>query len=236
MITMLLVLVLISMLAALRRYWKRFFPSLHHRKLGEVSAPKREMGGSHHSPRLLGRVVKVLLRAGVPIRILGNPVFLLTVRGRTTGQPRTTLVDLYEGDGRSFLVASHGESDWVRNLRAAGEGTLRRGGSLRAFTAVVLTPEAAGSVLKEVLGPRLSDARQGFVLRRALGVAPDASLEDFIHLAGRCPVFELDIASHQPGRSRSKTRARTEGKLSEALTPGAHELRNEVVKGSGGGK
>jgi deazaflavin-dependent oxidoreductase (nitroreductase family) len=132
-------------------------------------------------------IVKRLLRAGVPM----GPMTLLTVRGRTTGQPRTTPVDLFEHDGRRWLVAAHGEGNWTRNLRAAGEGILTRGRRRQAITAVELSPEAAGPVLKEVLGPRLASAMRGFILRRTLDVAPDASLVDFISVARHHPVFEL---------------------------------------------
>src|SRR5215203_2304075 len=123
-------------------------------------------------------IIKRLLRAGVPM----GPMILLTVRSRTTGQPRTTPVDLLERNGRRWLVATHGGagSAWVRNLRAAGEGILTRGRRRQAVTAVELSPEAAGRVLKEVLGPR-----------RTLDVAPDASVDDFIEEARRHPVFEL---------------------------------------------
>ena len=139
-------------------------------------------------------IIQRLLRAGVPI----GPMILLTVRGRTTGQPRTTPVDLLKLNGRRWLVATHGgaSSNWVRNLRAAGEGILTRGRRRQAVTAVELSPEAAGSVLKEVLGPRLASPVRGLVLRRTLDVAPYASLDDFIEEARRHPVFEL---SSRPG-------------------------------------
>jgi len=168
---------------------------LHHREPGEGSGQQTRgmtrMVTIHPSLVLvISRIIKLLLRANVPVTILGNPIFLLTVRGRTTGQPRSFPVDLYEHNGRRFLVASHGEGDWVRNLRAAGEGILRRGRRRQAFSAVELTPAAAGLVLKEVLGARLASPN-GFVLRRGLGVAPDAALDDFINAAQRCPVFEL---------------------------------------------
>jgi hypothetical protein len=56
---------------------------------------------------------------------------------------------------------------------------------------VELSSEAAGRVLKEVLGPRLASPMRGFILRCTLDVAPDASLDDFIDEARRHPVFEL---------------------------------------------
>ncbi len=132
-------------------------------------------------------IIKRLLRAGVPM----GPMILLTVRGRTTGQPRTTPVDLFERNGRRWLVATHGEGNWARNLRAAGEGILTSGRRRQAITAVELTPEAAGPVLKDVVGPLLASPVGGLILRRTLDVAPDASLDDFISEARRHPVFEL---------------------------------------------
>jgi deazaflavin-dependent oxidoreductase (nitroreductase family) len=149
-----------------------------------------EIGKIRRALALVGTwIIKRLLRAGTPM----GPMILLTVRGRTTGQPRTTPVDLLERDDRRWLVATHGgaNSNWVRNLRAAGEGTLIHGRRRQEVTAEELTPEAAGTVLKEVLGPRLASPVGGFVLRRTLDVAPNASLDEFISEARRHPVFEL---------------------------------------------
>ena len=135
--------------------------------------------------------IRVLLRAGVRVSLLG-PMRLLTVRGRKTGQPRTVAVDLYEHDGRRFLIATHGEGNWVRNLRAAGEGSLSIGWSHQTFTAMELPPEAAGPVIKDVLGPILaSTGIRGSTLRDHLGVTADSSLDDFINVARAHPVFEL---------------------------------------------
>jgi deazaflavin-dependent oxidoreductase (nitroreductase family) len=146
----------------------------------------------HHSPILAAnRALRMLLRAGIPINILGNEVYLLTVRGRKSGQPRIFAVDLYEHKNRRFLIASHGEGDWVRNLRAAGEATLKRGRHQQTITAVELNAETAGAMLKEMLPARLDSPMRGFVLRRTLGVTSNAPLDDFIHVARRCPVFEL---------------------------------------------
>jgi deazaflavin-dependent oxidoreductase (nitroreductase family) len=52
-----------------------------------------------------------------------TPVLLLTVAGRTTGQPRTTPVSYFEHDGGYLVVGSGGgsraEPQWMRNVRAA---------------------------------------------------------------------------------------------------------------------
>jgi len=163
-----------------------------HRKASELSggAPRGLQGAL---ALLVNRIVMRLLRAGVPIRIFGNPVVLLTVPGRKTGQPRTTVVDLYEQGGRRFLVSTHGGDSalWVHNLRAAGKGTLARGGSREQFSAVELSADVAGEVLKEVLGPRLASPLGGLALRQTVEIAPGASLPDFIKAARSHPVFEL---------------------------------------------
>lgn len=156
------------------------------------------MHGHIHHFRLLhtaNRILRVLLRAGVPINILGNPVYLLTVRGRKSGQPRMFAVDPYEHNDQHFLLASHGVGDWVRNLRAAGEGTLQRGRRQQTIKAVELSPEIAGAVLKQILRFRLDSPMRGFVLRRTLGITSDASLDEFIDVARRCPVFEISFPS-----------------------------------------
>ncbi len=59
--------------------------------------------------------------------------YLLQVRGRKTGKLHFTPVNLLELGGKRFLVAPHGQTPWVRNAEAAGEITLKRGGSRERF-------------------------------------------------------------------------------------------------------
>lgn len=134
-------------------------------------------------------ILKELLRLGIPM----GPIILLTVRGRKSGKLRATPVDLFQRGESSFLVSTHRQesSNWVRNLRAAGEGTLTRGRTRREIKVRELAPEAAGQVLKEVLGPRLASPFGGVVLRRTFSVRPDASLEEFVNAARSHPVFEI---------------------------------------------
>ena len=64
---------------------------------------------------VFNRAVAFLTRHGVSV--LGSRV--LEVRGRTTGEPRRTPVNLLELDGRHYLVSPRGNGQWVRNARAA---------------------------------------------------------------------------------------------------------------------
>lgn len=165
----------------------------HDQARGHDQGHDQGHGGSRLQRTLLsivGKNIPRLLRLGVRM----GPMMLLTVRGRSSGLPRTNPVDLFEANDRHWLVATHeANASWVRNLRAAGEGTLARGRRRDAFTAVELSQQAAGTVLKEVLGPRMTRPAAGFVLRQTLGVPPGASLEEFTAAAASHPVFEITL-------------------------------------------
>jgi len=59
----------------------------------------------------------------------------LTVPGRRTGRPHTVPVIPVTLDGAEYIVSPRGETQWARNLRAAGRGELRRGAAKRSFRA-----------------------------------------------------------------------------------------------------
>ena len=113
----------------------------------------------------------------------------LTVPGRRSGLPRTTVVNLLEVDGRSFLVAPRGETEWVRNLRANGlQGELRVGRKVRTFTAVELADADKPAVLRPYL------ERWAFEVGRFFdGVGADSTDEQLATIAPKHPVFELTI-------------------------------------------
>src|SRR5271165_949564 len=59
--------------------------------------------------------------------------YLLEVRGRKSGKLYSTPVDLLELDGKRYLVAPRGRTQWVRNAEAAGEVTLKKGRTQHRF-------------------------------------------------------------------------------------------------------
>ena len=88
-------------------------------------------------------IARPLLAAGVPM----GPDVLLTVRGRKSGLPHATPVTLCEYAGRRGLISPFGETDWARNLRAAGQATIRFRRKAEEVTAVELSgPEAAAFI------------------------------------------------------------------------------------------
>jgi deazaflavin-dependent oxidoreductase (nitroreductase family) len=70
------------------------------------------------------------------VKFVGAPT--LTVRGRRSGLPITTPLAPFDYEGARYLVGGGGETHWVRNLRAAGQGQLRMGGTHQDFRAVEL--------------------------------------------------------------------------------------------------
>ena len=106
----------------------------------------------YHAPgtftrRVFNPMVARLTRWGISVK--GSRV--LEVRGRTSGELRSTVVNLLDVDGVRYLVAPRGETQWVRNLRAAGGGTLRVGRRIETFTAVELADAEKPAILRAYL-------------------------------------------------------------------------------------
>lgn len=133
-----------------------------------------------------------LLRAGFKLNGRGRyPMYLLTVRGRKSGRPRTVSIAVIERNGQRYLGAPFGAVNWVRNLRAAGEATLTRGRRAESVTARELSPEEAALVLRdEVTG--------GNPFARYFGVSAESSLEAFARATVAHPLFVLERKERGP--------------------------------------
>jgi deazaflavin-dependent oxidoreductase (nitroreductase family) len=145
-----------------------------------------------HAPafiRLSNPVTRQLLRIGLPM----GPNVLLTVRGRTTGEPRTAPVAIAEIGGRRWIVGAYGEVHWVRNLRAAGEAEIVVHGRTEHVRALELDRPAATAFFRDTLSgyvrglPWFGRVFVGALFRL---VAPDL-LTDPARAAATRPVFEL---------------------------------------------
>ncbi len=135
-----------------------------------------------------------LLRAGVKLVGPGNyPLYLLTVRGRTSGQPRTVPIVLLEQNGKRYLAATYGSVNWVYNLRAAGEATLTRGRRAETVTARELPKREAALVLLAEI-KRTSFARS--MAARFYGITADTPLERCERAMLTHPIFVLESKEH----------------------------------------
>lgn len=133
--------------------------------------------------RVFNPLVALLTRAGVSV--LGSRV--LRVRGRKSGEWRTTPVNLLEFEGAQYLVAPRGHTQWVRNLRVVGTGELVLGRHVQPFRGVELADEEKVPLLRAYL--RRWKAEVGVFFG---GVGPDAPDAELQRIAPDHPVFRIE--------------------------------------------
>jgi deazaflavin-dependent oxidoreductase (nitroreductase family) len=110
----------------------------------------------------------------------------LRVRGRTSGEWRTTPVNLLSVDGEQFLVAPRGVTHWVKNLRVAGTGELRVGRRTESFRATEVADEEKVPILRAYL--KRWKAEVGVFFDGVSGDSPD---DDLRRIAPDHPVFRI---------------------------------------------
>ena len=132
---------------------------------------------------VFNRTVALLTRMG--ISVLGSRV--LEVRGRTSGQPRRTPVNLLSWEGHEYLVSPRGEGQWVRNVRADnGRLTLLLGSKRDERRATELADSDKVPVLRAYLKRWKAEVGVFFD-----GVDGNSSDEELTRIAPRHPVFVL---------------------------------------------
>jgi deazaflavin-dependent oxidoreductase (nitroreductase family) len=134
---------------------------------------------------VFNRAVATLTRRG--LSVAGSRV--LEVRGRRSGQPRRTPVNLLTFEGGRYLVAPRGHTQWVRNLRASGEGQLLLGRRSEPFVAVELEDDAKAPLLRDYLRRWKWEVGAFFD-----GVGPDAPEAELRRIAPDHPVFRVEPA------------------------------------------
>jgi deazaflavin-dependent oxidoreductase (nitroreductase family) len=109
----------------------------------------------------------------------------LTVRGRSSGEWRSTPVNPLTIESRRYLVAPRGETHWARNLRASGEARLTLG---RKETAIRAN-EVANADKLPILRAYLD--RWGGVTHKHFGLPRHPGDGEIASAAERTPVFEV---------------------------------------------
>lgn len=110
----------------------------------------------------------------------------LAVRGRRSGKVYTVPVNPITLSGRRYLFAPRGETQWVRNFRAAAEGELRVG---RRSEAIRLVRELPDAEKPPVIRAYLD--RYHWQVASQVGVPKDASETQLADIAPNHPVFEI---------------------------------------------
>ncbi|WP_280672365.1 MULTISPECIES: nitroreductase family deazaflavin-dependent oxidoreductase [unclassified Kitasatospora] len=114
---------------------------------------------------------------------------VLAVRGRKSGEWRTTPVNVLSHDGNRYLVAPRGHTQWVRNLRVTGTGELRLGRRSETFHATELTDAEKPDVLRAYLKRWKFEVGAFFQ-----GVDANASDAELLRIAPGYPVFRITTA------------------------------------------
>jgi deazaflavin-dependent oxidoreductase (nitroreductase family) len=132
---------------------------------------------------VFNRVVKGLTRMGVSVR--GSRV--LEHRGRTTGKAHHVPVNLLTIEGKQYLVAPRGETQWVRNVRAAeGRLVLILGRHRQACTAREIPVSDSVTILRAYLRRWKFETGMFFD-----NVTPDSTDAEWAAEAPNHPVFEI---------------------------------------------
>jgi len=126
-------------------------------------------------------LVAAATRLGLSMR--GSRV--LSVRGRKSGEWRTTPVNPLTLKGERYLVAPRGETHWVRNVRAGGEANLRLGRKEETIQLEEVADSEKPPVLRAYLEKWRSEAGKFF------GVSKNPSDEELTRVAPAHPVFRI---------------------------------------------
>ena len=129
---------------------------------------------------VFNRAVALFTRLGVSV--WGSRV--LRVRGRKSGEWRTSPVNLLTYGGRQYLVAPRGHTHWVRNIRVSGGGELLLGSRVQPFRALEVSDDEKVPILRDYLRRWKFEVGMFFG-----GVGPDSSDEELRRIAPDHPVI-----------------------------------------------
>ena len=151
----------------------------------EKDPAKKEESKHFNQPTTFDRVINKLFGLVVGLG-LGLPhSYLLQVRGRKSGRIYSTPVDVLDRDGKRYLVAPRGYTQWVRNAIAAGSVSLKKGRRSEEFGIRILSDDEKPEILKSYLG------NYKLTVQRYFPVPAGSPIEAFRPLTEQYPVFEL---------------------------------------------
>ena len=138
--------------------------------------------------RVFNPIVAGLTKSG--LSLFGSRV--LEVRGRVSGEWRAVPVNPLELDGRRYLVAPRGHTQWVRNLRAVGSGQLRKGRKRTTFTAIELADVDKAPIIRAYLQKWEFEVGKFFD-----DITKESTDAELLDAAPGFPVFEITLRDDQ---------------------------------------
>ena len=143
------------------------------------------MTAYYHKPgafaRAFNSVFTILFKRGIGAK---NNV-TIEVAGRKSGEPRSTAVNNVEYEGERYLVAPRGNTEWVRNVRAASGQAILHRGKPEPVTLIDVPAASRAPVLQKYLGENAMSTKASF------GIDPKSPIEKFQEITDRHPVFKI---------------------------------------------
>lgn len=143
----------------------------------------------YHKPSGPVKLMNSIIGRLASIGLIPGETVMLQVKGRRSGQTRSTAVTWAEHDGQRYLVAPRGTTEWVRNVRAAGGQAAIRRRKTEEVRLEEVPVEQRAPIIKTYL------KKTALVTKREFGLDPDAPLDEFEKIAPRHPVFRIVPAS-----------------------------------------
>jgi deazaflavin-dependent oxidoreductase (nitroreductase family) len=132
--------------------------------------------------RVFNPTVALFTRAGVSV--WGSRV--LRVRGRKSGEWRSSPVNLLVLGPKRYLVAPRGHTQWVRNIRVSGAGELQLGSKVEPIRVREIPDDEKLPILRDYLKRWKWEVGMFFS-----GVGPDSPDSELRRIAPDHPVFEI---------------------------------------------
>ena len=118
------------------------------------------------------------------------------MRGRKSGQSRSVVVNLLSVDGAEYLVSPRGNTQWARNVRAAGVVETGSRWRRRRATVTEVTDDDKPEILRRYL------QRWYWQVKDYVGgVTPESANDELRAVAVRIPVFALALDGYGLNRS-----------------------------------
>jgi deazaflavin-dependent oxidoreductase (nitroreductase family) len=139
----------------------------------------------YRRPAKLTQVMNGALGRLASLGLTPSHMITLKVKGRRSGETRSTVMNMVEYEGARYVVSPRGEAEWVRNVRAAAGAAVIRHRGRRSVRLEEIPAEQRAPILKKYLGENAMSTKQHF------GIDPKAEIAEFEAIAGRHPVFRV---------------------------------------------
>jgi len=143
----------------------------------------------YHKPSGFVKLMNGFIGRLASMGLIPGDTAMLQVKGRRSGETRSTAVTWVEHEGQRYLVAPRGTTEWVRNVRAAGGQAAIRRRESEDVRLEEMPVEQRAPIIKAYL------KKTAMVTKREFGLEPDAPIEEFEKIAERHPVFRIVSAA-----------------------------------------